>query len=129
MGEAGEARRFSEEGNEDEKEVSEAYEVKDVGIAKSEGSSPGRTLRRTSGRICRRMEGSKRWTTAVMACVWKSVSSPLGFGQGKGGDVAASVGEPAWAVSMACRLYGGGVDGGLETAQVGFWSAWLGHEG
>jgi hypothetical protein len=53
-----------------------------------------------------------------MARVWKSVSSVLAFGRGDGGDVATSVGEPASAGSTSCRLYGGGVDGGLETGWV-----------
>ena len=38
MWEAGEARRFSED--EEDEEVSEAWEVKDGGSAKSEGSRP-----------------------------------------------------------------------------------------
>ena len=65
------------------------------------------------------MDGSRRWTTAVMACVWKSVSVVLrfAFGRGDGGDVATSVGEPACAGSTSCRLYGGGVDSGLETGR------------
>lgn len=130
MWEAGEARRFSED--EEDEEVSEAWEVKDGGSAKSEGSrplrvlgsTPDKTSGRTSGRSCLRMSGSRRWTTAVMARVWKSVSEVLSSERGDGGDVATSVGEPASAGSTSCRLYGGGVVGGLETGRV---SAWLGH--
>ena len=72
------------------------------------------------------MSGSRRWTTAVMARVWKSVSEVLSSERGYGGDVATSVGEPASAGLTSCRLYGGGVVGGLETGRV---SAWLGHVG
>jgi hypothetical protein len=107
--------------------------VKDAGRAKSAGNIAGRSSGKiclsAAGRTSARTAGRWRCTTRVMARVWKSCSSSIGFSTAYpssrydftvAGEVASSVGEGACSCSMILRLYGGGDDGGLDTLLVSF---------